>query len=299
VAIEPRHVEGAFEKAVFEFLAGHDGLARGVYGDGRGIPTLGIGYTMLANTPGWPPRESLESDLAAVGIALTAKDRSLLVAVGEALSRQDPAAATALTAPPGCFSFTLSRAQARALFELTRPDTEALLRRRLGHELADSLCGSREMVALFSLAYSNPALIGPDLVAALHDGSRPRAWYEIRFASNRSRHARLQRRRDREAEIFGLSAASPDPAAKAAMAVWLEDRRPAMKRYFEEIGFDSMAVRSAMTAIYAGAGLPLPPCLRAPGEATEKAALPRASPRSRRRGCEPDPQREFSVPVDC
>ncbi|MGF1594010.1 MAG: hypothetical protein ACFCUW_12055 [Kiloniellaceae bacterium] len=297
--IEPRRVEGAFEKAVFEFLAGHDGLERGVHCDGRGIPTLGIGYAMLANTPGWPPRESLESDLAAVGIALTAQDRSLLVGVGEALSRQDPAAAKTLMAAPECFSFTLSRAQARALFELTRPDTEALLQRRLGRELSDRLGGAREMVALFSLAYSNPALIGPELVAALHDGSRPRAWYEIRFGSNRSRHAGLQRRRDREAEMFGLNAAPLDPAAKADMVVWLEDRRPAMKRHFEEVGLDSMAVRSAMTAIYAGAGLPLPPCLRAPGESIAKTALPHPSPRPRRHGCEPDSQREFSAPVDC
>jgi len=274
VAIVPRQVDGAFTEAVFDFLASHDGFVARVYSDSQGIPTLGIGYAMLANTPGWPPRETLESDLEAIGITLTVQDRQLLIAVGAALSGHDLATARALVAPRsgsgaaarrGPFSFTLSRAQAMALFELSRPDVEVLLQRRLGRDLMARLAGSRELVALFSLAYDNPALMSAELVSALAAGARERAWYEIRFGANRAHQAPLQHRRNRESAMFGLTGDATTEVERNAIASLLDDRRLTIKRYFLDLGLGEEDARANTAHLYEKAGLPLPPCLRDAG----------------------------------
>lgn len=258
MAIVPRPVDGRFEDAVFDFIAASEGFVPRVYSDHRGIPTLGLGYAILVNTPGWPPRDSLVNDLATIGVALTAADRSRLTDVGEALSGSNPDQAKALVAPwtagedsaaKNSFSFLISRDQARALFELVSPDYEAVIRQKLGSELTDELASSKELVALFSLAYNSPALIGPGISAALRNGEREKAWYEIRFGSNRKRHLGLQNRRDHEAEMFGLTNAVPSAAERAAVARLLEEKRDFMARYLGEVGRDAAEIDTVLASI--------------------------------------------------
>jgi hypothetical protein len=262
VAIVPRPVEGAFDDVLFDFIAGNDGFATRVYSDRRGIPTLGLGYALLVNTPGWPPRDSLERDLAALGIRLTPADRCRLTAVGEALSRHDLKHAGQLVAPwtPGeespsknRFSFRIDREQAKALFHLIRPDYDILLRRKLGGALTDRLANSRELVALFSLAYHNPTLIGPNLSAALSSGARARAWYEIRFGSNRQRHSALQQRRNREAEMFGLVNAVPCPVERRSAADFLKEQHLTIRRYLADVGCSEADIETSLASLSTGA----------------------------------------------
>ncbi|GAB4365827.1 MAG: hypothetical protein Kow00114_23300 [Kiloniellaceae bacterium] len=269
MAIVPRRIEGSFDRALFDFIAGREGFVPRVYSDPRGLPTVGLGYTLLDSTPGWPPRDSLDRDLAAVGLRLTPQDRMRLTAVGQALSCHDLAAAQRLVSPwdpdedpqaRNDFSFVVTRAQAQVLFELARPDVEAVLQRKLGRDLIADLAGSRELIALFSLAYNNPALIGPALTRALHSGAREDAWYEIRFNSNRRRHPRVQDRRDQEAAMFGLTNDNPSAAERAAVAGLLETKRADIKRYLQEVGLDRTAVKRSVAATWSGAGLPVPPC---------------------------------------
>nr|WP_284739293.1 M10 family metallopeptidase C-terminal domain-containing protein [Rhizobium sp. CG5] len=63
---------------------------------------------------------------------------------------------------------------------------------------------STERAVLFSLAYNNPSLLGPDLKAAILAGDRAEAWYEIRYNSNGSKIAGIANRRYVEAERFQL-----------------------------------------------------------------------------------------------
>ncbi len=65
---------------------------------------------------------------------------------------------------------------------------------------------SHERAVLFSLAYNNKALIGPNLIKALIDKNRAEAWYEIRYRSNggQSRSLGIAKRRYYESQIFGL-----------------------------------------------------------------------------------------------
>ncbi len=66
--------------------------------------------------------------------------------------------------------------------------------------LFNSLDQSREMMALSSMAFNGPGLIGLKLTAALYYGDRAEAWYEIRYNSGAS-HAS---RRFLEADTFAL-----------------------------------------------------------------------------------------------
>lgn len=236
---------------------------------------LCTGHAMLSNTPGWPSCDSLESNLAAIGITLTPSDRTLLIDVGEALSCHQPAAARAMVDHIG-FSFTMTRLQARALFERTRPDVDMLLQHKLGRTLMMQFGHSREMIALISLAYDDITAFGPNLVTALQEGVREEAWYLIRFASNRSNDAKVQRRRDREAELFGLIGDPLQSGECTAVAELLDSRRAMMKLRLEEAGVEEAAAREAIAACYRGAGLELPPCLRKAGEV--QAAKPRLQP---------------------
>ncbi len=255
MAIVPRPVDGNYDDVLFDFIVASEGDVPRVYSDHRGIPTLGLGYALLVDTPGWPPRESLDADLAAIGIALTPADRSRLTDVGQALSRNDAPAAKDLVAPwrPGedsaarnSFSFLITRDQSKALFALLRPDYEAVLRQKLGAEVYDELAGSREMVALFSLAYNSPGLIGPGLAAALRSGARESAWFEIRFRSNRERHHGLQNRRDHEAALFGLTNVTTSLGERQAIARLLREQRGFIEGYLAEVGRSAPEIRTAL-----------------------------------------------------
>jgi GH24 family phage-related lysozyme (muramidase) len=255
VAIVPRPVEGDYDEVLFDFIVASEGDVPRVYSDHRGIPTLGLGYAMLVDQSGWPPRESLDADLAAIGIVLAPADRARLAAVGQALSRNDITAAKDLVSPwtPGedaaarnNFSFLITRDQSKALFALLRPDYEAVLRQRLGTEVWDELAGSREMVALFSLAYNSPGLIGPGLTAALRSGARESAWFEIRFRSNRERHHGLQNRRDHEAAFFGLTNTTTTLGERQAIARLLREQRGFIEGYLAEVGRSAPEIQTAL-----------------------------------------------------
>lgn len=288
MAISVRPVDGSYSEALFDFVSEHDGFMPGVYCDARGIPMLCTGHAMLANTPGWPPCDSLERNLAAIGIVLTPRDRLLLIDVGEALSYHDRALARDIVERQG-FSFTMTRLQARALFERTRPDVEMLLQHKLGRALVMQLHGSHEMIALLSLAYDDITAIGPGLVTALQEGQREEVWYAIRYSCNRSRDAKVQRRRNREADLFGLLGDPPREGERQAAAELLDSRRAMMKRHLEEVGVADTEVRENIAGCYRRAGLELPPCLRRPEDI--ESAQPEPPYKARDRGNESGGQR--------
>ena len=67
---------------------------------------------------------------------------------------------------------------------------------------------SYERLTLLSLKYNsgvgNGNLVGPNLINALETGDRFRAWFEIRYNSNKDNVAGHQKRRYYESELFGL-----------------------------------------------------------------------------------------------
>lgn len=64
--------------------------------------------------------------------------------------------------------------------------------------------GSKEYIALMSMTYNNPSLVGDGLKAYLRAGNRFGAWYEIRYKSNADNEIGIAKRRFAESNEFGL-----------------------------------------------------------------------------------------------
>lgn len=64
--------------------------------------------------------------------------------------------------------------------------------------------GSREYIALMSMTYNNPSLVGNGLKAHLRAKNRFGAWYEIRYKSNAGNEIGIAKRRFAESNEFGL-----------------------------------------------------------------------------------------------
>lgn len=258
MAIVPRPVQGSYDKALFQFILGSEGFVPRIYSDHRGIPTLGLGYALLVDAAGWPRRESLKDDFAAIGVTFSDQDETLLNSVSRSLAHGKTEEAIDLVAPwqPGeasaarnAFSFLIDKEQAQVLFQRVRPGFEAVLAKCLGSALLERFAGSQELMALFSLAYNSPALIGPGLTAAMKAGERQKVWYEIRFGSNRKRHPGLQNRRDHESEVFGCLNEEPDADELLAFKTLMASRREEMSRYLAQVGLDSGQIDTALAEL--------------------------------------------------
>lgn len=71
-------------------------------------------------------------------------------------------------------------------------------------KIDDKTKGSSEYIALMSMTYNNPSLVGNGLKAHLRAKNRFGAWYEIRYKSNAGNDIGIAKRRFVESNKFGL-----------------------------------------------------------------------------------------------
>ena len=71
-------------------------------------------------------------------------------------------------------------------------------------KIDDKTKGSNEYIALMSMTYNNPSLVGDGLKAHLRAKNRFGAWYEIRYKSNGDNEIGIAKRRFIESNEFGL-----------------------------------------------------------------------------------------------
>lgn len=71
-------------------------------------------------------------------------------------------------------------------------------------KIDDKTKGSSEYIALMSMTYNNPSLVGNGLKAHLRAKNRFGAWYEIRYKSNGDNEIGIAKRRFVESNKFGL-----------------------------------------------------------------------------------------------
>lgn len=71
-------------------------------------------------------------------------------------------------------------------------------------EINENTIGSNEYIALMSMTYNNPSLVGNGLKAHLRARNRFGAWYEIRYKSNGDNEIGIAKRRFIESNEFGL-----------------------------------------------------------------------------------------------
>jgi GH24 family phage-related lysozyme (muramidase) len=192
-----------------------------VHNDGVNVPTIGYGYAMIVNgSSGWTIKPFLIGDLPQIGIALTAGQASTLRSIAAALNGGQPANAAALINTLAQSFPTVTMTQGRTLFDLEGARALSAIESQFSANLRSSaaglalftaLSGTREMLALTSLAYNGPGTIGPQLTTALNTGRRADAWFEIRYESNpppKPGQPNVQngiaKRRYFESELFGL-----------------------------------------------------------------------------------------------
>lgn len=196
----------AYRKAGFDLLLTLEGSTRRAYLDTAAdpAPTIGIGFNLRYNLEpvlkaitgaGW--NAALQAKVQAVIDRSYAKGETALLngrldkVMADWNATRDPDV-------PKTFGFSSDSEIAVALTAIS-PRYEAAIDRWLS-----AIPQSSERAVLFSLAYNAPALLGPKLKAAILDGDRAEAWYEIRYNSNGSGHAGIANRRYVEAEKFKL-----------------------------------------------------------------------------------------------
>ena len=107
-------------------------------------------------------------------------------------------------------NFVLSEIQALNVFNRIAPTFESEVNSRIGN-----IAYSNERLALYSLAWNNPALLGKGLKTAFDNGDRAKAWYEIRYNTNagKSKSDGIAKRRYYESEFISPFLNNSSPTA--------------------------------------------------------------------------------------
>lgn len=103
--------------------------------------------------------------------------------------------------------FSLTNQQAQNIFASLldkKINTIAKARETTRENIVKSFLGSNEGIALLSLYYNNPNLIGEGLKSAYMERNRFKMWFEIRYRSNGGNSIGIAKRRFAESNIFGL-----------------------------------------------------------------------------------------------
>lgn len=162
-----------YESELYDFVEKIERAKAEVYPCSKGVPTIGVGYALAEQSGGtFRIRVGIDEDLAKIGKALTTADRKRLITLCNMLNNGTIKQSYIGNTYKDPFDLTVTEEQAKQLFRLCIPKYDAVLREKLGLKLYKQLQNSHEMVALFSLAYNAPSLIGKNLVAGLREGNR-------------------------------------------------------------------------------------------------------------------------------
>ena len=151
----------------FEFITGHEGWREKTYKDSRGLRTVGFGFNLEEPTNRELYKPSLKKTDAEFDALRDGK--------------------TALNIREG-----------RILFEASSGAAERLITQKFG----DMDLKGYERLALVSLAYNHPKLIGPNLTKHVRAGDKEMVLDEIRHRSNLHKIKGIANRREHEAMLF-------------------------------------------------------------------------------------------------
>lgn len=165
-------VEQTYQSRRMAHMKKVEGYRKHVYRDHKGIATIGVGINLES-----PSTQVL---LTAMGVKPEA------VISGET---------------------KLSETQLDTLFEQKVIQAEKIVSTKIKRPLSEN-----QRLALVSLAFNAPSLIGPNLTKLVNEGSWAAAEKEIRTKSNLRKHQGLQTRRNGEADLFAIDTHTPSPA---------------------------------------------------------------------------------------
>ncbi len=196
-----------------------------------GTITLGYGYTFIRKgKSAWEVVGTLADDLAKIGVILSTEDMQRLEAIRKSLSdgfKGTPAHDQLIAdfTSRWCYA-ALSTTDAQILFDAEMVHQVEALRKVFkavrpadGVAILDGLANTKELVAITSLFYNGPKLVGKGLINALADGNRAEAWFQIRYGwddNDPSNNNGWAKRHYMESTVFGLYEKTPsDPVAEA------------------------------------------------------------------------------------
>ncbi len=166
----------------FEFISDHEGWREKVYKDTRGFRTVGYGFNL---------DEPSNRQLYKNALGKTDEDYDNLRDGKSVLSNSD----------------------GRILFEAAAGSAEKLI----SSQFSDVDLKGYERLALVSLAYNSPSLIGPNLTRHIKAGDKKAAFDEIKYKSNLRKSKGIQNRRNLEAEMF--TGMDPDDASDSGWSI--------------------------------------------------------------------------------
>ena len=195
----------AFGSAVREFIEDLEGSKPKIYLDSQNKPTIGIGYLI--------EKDEWESEFVNAGINL---NRDQVARINKLLddilseTTKDGKKDAVETYNREKDSLDLDSTQRENLFFSVINKYKNMVDDKLGNTLSAHYANSSEKVVLVSLVYNEGSkMIGPNLSAALIEGDRVKAWYEIRYNSNSQNQTEetqrgIANRRIDESNLFGL-----------------------------------------------------------------------------------------------
>jgi Ca2+-binding RTX toxin-like protein len=245
-----------YEAKLFDLMKSNEGDVARIYSDPDGIPTLGIGYALITKSSGGnytlrgqSDIESVISNARGVTYQFSPAQWTLLVDVTNLLNSGQVNAAKSKIPPANGneingsydaskdkFNLNLNATARENLFREVIKDFEKNL------DVAD-LAYSEERIAIMSLHYNIGAM--KNTFSYIQDNSlvnqRVKVWYEIRYASNKSRDSSLESRRVHEASTFGLFSSSdglsPTGENEAMQVIrYLESKRLEIIKYLNGTG---------------------------------------------------------------
>ena len=201
-------------------LEGYIGTAKDI-GDRKA--TIGYGYTFNRNNN--------LSIWTAAGIFLSANELKILKEIDAAPNANQTSLAL------NKFTRTISKDEAKLLLLQTYPKYESVVN-------VLNIPISSERVALVSLSYNSPALIGSNLKNAIGSSNRAEAWYEVRYQSNGGQDKNgIAKRRFYEAELFGLYDSTLNEEEAKQIAAMYTKNRDIIQNY-------EIAYKTQLTADY-------------------------------------------------
>lgn len=156
-----------YEERRFKFITAEEGYRDTSYKDSLGRSTIGYGFNL--DDPG-------NRNTAMNVLKLTPTQFEDIRTGKQAISQRD----------------------ARVLFESAVGSAEKVINQRIG----DVPLRANQRLALVSMAYNHPNLIGPKITKALKEGNIDGVLSEIRTNSNKYQIGGIQSRREREARLF-------------------------------------------------------------------------------------------------
>ena len=209
-----------------EILSAIEGRRNEVYRDSEGIATIGIGLNLRDSGNAKSVLEANMTRHKGIETKLESKDDiTTFVNASSGTFRNDAEAKRAVNEAWKAFAegnsivsdtLSLTDKEMETLFNAAAETREITLSQHFAGNNKNSAgetvqaaftegSYSYERLAIFSLVYNaGGSLLGNNLTAAINDGDRFKAWFEIRHASNAEREPGLAKRRYYEAELFGL-----------------------------------------------------------------------------------------------